>query len=118
MMTSMKTLLCGLVSLSVLAGASAGTAYDALRVIEKARGAAVIDRVIEVRGAKGAPQPRTWKVVVLDDKAPGGVREFDVQGTAVSSERTPQAAGGGEPMNMSQLNLDSDGAYTVAEREA
>ena len=116
----MKTLLGGLVSLSAVAGAFAatGTAYEALRVIEKSRGASVIDRVIEVRGAKGAPQPRTWKVVVLDEKTPGGVREFDVQGTAISAERTPQAAGSGEPMNMSQLNLDSDGAHTVAEREA
>ena len=114
----MKTLLCGLLSLAAFAAASAATAYDALRVVEKARGATAMDRVIQVRGAKGAPQPKTWRVVVLDDKAPAGVREFDVQGTAISSERTPQPAAGGEPMNMSQLNLDSDGAYTVAEREA
>jgi hypothetical protein len=114
----MKTLLCSLISICGFSYAWAGTAYDALRVIEKARGGAVMDRVIEVRGAKGAPQPRTWKVVVLDDGTPNGVREFDVQGTTIAAERTPQAIGGGEPMNMSQLNLDSDGAHTVAEREA
>jgi hypothetical protein len=114
----MKTLLCGLLTLTAVAGYSAGTAYEALRVVGKARGDAVLDRVIEVRGTKGAPLPRTWKIAVLDDKAPNGVREFDVQGTAISGERTPQAVGGGEPMNMSQLNLDSDGAHTVAEREA
>jgi hypothetical protein len=114
----MKTLLCGLLSLSALAGASAGTAYEALRVVGKARGEAVLDRVIEVRGSKGAPQPKTWKVVVLDDKAPSGAREFDVQGTTIAGERVPQAVVPGEPMNMSQLNLDSDGAHTVAEREA
>jgi hypothetical protein len=116
--TFMKTFLCGLLSLSALAGASAGTAYEALRVVGKARGDALLDRVIEVRGTKGAPQPKTWKIAVLDDKAPNGVREFDVQGTTISGERTPQAVGEGEPMNMSQLNLDSDGAHTVAEREA
>jgi hypothetical protein len=114
----MKTLLCGLLSLSAVSGYSAGTAYEALRVVGKARGDAVLDRVIEVRGTKGAPLPRTWKIAVLDDKAPNGIREFDVQGTAISGERTPQTVGGGEPMNMSQLNLDSDGAHTVAEREA
>src|SRR6187402_2754638 len=115
---NMKTFLCGLLSLSALAGASANSAYEALRVVGKARGDAVLDRVIEVRASKGAPQPRTWKIAVLDDKAPNGVREFDVAGTSISGERTPQAAGPGEPMNMSQLNLDSDGAHTVSEREA
>ncbi len=114
----MKILLCGLLSLTAVAGYSAGTAYEALRVVGKARGDALLDRVIEVRGTKGAPQPKTWKIAVLDDKAPNGVREFDVQGTSISGERTPQAVGGGDPMNMGQLNLDSDGAYTVAEREA
>ena len=114
----MKTFLCGLLSLSALAGASATTAYEALRVIGKQKGDALLDRVIEVRGTKGAPQPGTWKVVVLDDKAPNGTREFDVRGAALGGERTPQPLGSSRPMNMNQLNLDSDGAHTVAEREA
>lgn len=114
----MKSLLCGLLSLSALAGLHAGTAYEALRVIGKQRGDAALDRVVEVRGSKGVSQPRTWKVVVLDKLSETGVREFDVQGTSVSGERSPQSDSGGETMNMGQLNLDSDGAHTVAEREA
>lgn len=114
----MKSLLCGLLSLSALAGASAATAYEALRVVGKQKSDALLDRVIEVRGTKGVPQPRSWKVVVLDDKAANGTREFDVQGANLGPEKTPQAVGAGRPMNMNQLNLDSDGAHTVAEREA
>lgn len=114
----MKTLLCGLLTVVALHGASAATAYEALRVVGKAKGDPVLDRVIEVRASKGAPHPRTWKVAVLDDRANGGAREYDVQGTSLSGERPAQAAGAGTPMNMNQLNLDSDGAHTVAEREA
>jgi hypothetical protein len=114
----MKALLCSLISLSAITGVQAATAYEALRVVGKSKGDSMLDRVVEVRGVKGAPQPRTWKVVVADQGAPNGVREFDVQGTGISGERTPPASAIGPSMNMNQLNLDSDGAHTVAEREA
>jgi hypothetical protein len=113
----MKALLCGLLSLSALTGLQAATAYEALRVVGKVKGDATLDQVVEVRGTKGAPIPRYWKVIVLDAKGRGGIRELDVHGNSIAEER-PAENGDAAPMNMNALNLDSDGAHTVAEREA
>jgi hypothetical protein len=118
MVACMKALLCGLFSLSAMAGLQAATAYEALRVVGKQKGDASLDRVIEVRATRGVPAPGVWKVVVADQDARGGIREFDVKGTALTGDRTPPTAPNGQALNMNQLNLDSDGAYTVAEREA
>lgn len=114
----MKTFLCALLSLSALAGASAATAYEALRVVGKQKGDALLDRIVEVRGAKGVPQPASWKIVVADSKGSNGAREYEVKGSAIGGEHAQQNAGTGSSLNMNQLNLDSDGAHTVAEREA
>ena len=96
--------------------ARAVTAYEALRILGKQKSEALLDNVTEVRGEKGAPQPHVWKILVKDAGARGGAKEFSVQGTKLTGEQAAKAAGA--PMNMSQLNLDSDGAQTVAEREA
>ncbi len=92
----------------------AATAYEALRILGKQKGEAVLDSVVEVRGDNGAPQPKVWKIIAKD--ARGGTREYSVSGAKLAGEKS--AGGGGAPMNMSQLNLDSDGAHTIAEREA
>ena len=96
--------------------ARAATAYEALRVLGKQKSEALLDNVTEVRGEKGTPQPHVWKILVKDAAARGGAKEFSVQGNRVTGEQAARA--GGAPMNMSQLNLDSDGVHTVAEREA
>ncbi len=96
--------------------ARAATAYEALRVLGKQKTEALLDNVTEVRGDNGAPQPRVWKILVQDAAARGGAKEFSVQGNRVTGEQAAPAAGA--PMNMSQLNLDSDGVQTVAAREA
>ena len=96
--------------------AHAATAYEALRILGKQKSEALLDNVTEVRGEKGAPQPRTWRIVVKDAAARGGAKEFSVQGSKLVGEQAARSAGA--PMNMSQLNLDSDGVHTVAEREA
>jgi len=98
--------------------ARATTAYEALRVLGKARGETILDNVTEVRGTNGAPQPREWKIIVKDASTRGGTKEFDVQGTRLLGEKAPSFRATGSPMNMSQLNLDSDGVHQVAEREA
>jgi hypothetical protein len=114
----MKALVAAVSLVLSAAALHAGTAYDALNVIGKERNKAVLDRVIEVRGSKGAPTPKTWKVIVNDPEARGSIREFSVQGPKIAGERTPAEGSGGQTMNMGQLNLDSDGAHTVAERAA
>jgi hypothetical protein len=95
------------------------TAYNALRVVGRSQGKDAINRVVELRGRAGSPQPAVWKVTLDEPRARGGVRELDVQRGKVISERTPAAARTtGSPMNFNQLNLDSDGAFTVANQEA
>ena len=100
------------------APAFAATAYDSLGALGKQRGESTLDRVTEVRGTGGAPQPRSWFIVTQDKEARGGVREFEMQGTKIAGERTPAGRATGTTMNMGKLNLDSDGAHTVAEKEA
>ena len=112
----MRTALLAFAILLASQAARAATAYEALRVLGKQKSEALLDIVTEVRGENGTPQPRVWKVLVKDAAARGGAKEFSVQGTRVTGEQAAKASGA--PMNMSQLNLDSDGVHTVAEREA
>ena len=98
------------------------TAYQALRVLGRERTQVVLNRVIEVTGRDGSPQPVLWKIVLDDPSARGGVREFEVQGGHVTSERTPVHAYSGVAneavMDFKVLNLDSTGAFTIANKEA
>lgn len=118
----MKQLLCVLVAVSLTAVASGrDTAYKALRAVGAKQGEAILNRVTLVEGLKGAPEPRTWRVVIDDPDTRGGVREFEVTGDRVAAERAPVGyAGGGAPemMDFSRLNLDSSGAFTIANEEA
>jgi len=98
------------------------SAYQALRILGKERTQALLNRVIQVQGLNGAPQPQAWKIVLDDPAARGGVREFEVQKGRIVSERTPVNAYSGAStnavMDFKKLNLDSIGAFTVAVREA
>ena len=116
----MKALLC-LVSLICASAALArDTAYQALRTIGTERGQAVLNQVITVQGRGGAPQPGSWKIVLDDASARGGVREIEVAKGKVVSERTPVGAYSGATgvMDFQKLNLDSEGAFAIAQKEA
>ena len=104
--------------LAQFAAEAADTAYSALRVVGKRRGADALNRVLEVRGRNGAPEPALWKIVLDEPRARGGIRELEVQRGQIISERTPTGRTIGSPMNFNQLNLDSEGAFTVAHQEA
>jgi len=110
--------LLGLVLLPLGALPAADTAYSALRVLGKRDGQDILNHVVEVRGRDGTPQPAAWKIVIEDPRSRGGVREVEVQRGKVVGERTPTSHGLGAPMNFNQLNLDSEGAFTVANQEA
>lgn len=97
---------------------AADTAYTALRVFGKREGEDALHRVIELRGKDGSPQPATWRLTIDDPRARGGVREIEVRGGKIVGERTPVGHDYGAPMNFTALNLDSDGAFTVANQEA
>ena len=63
-----------------------------------------------------------WTVLLNDPLARGGVREIEVSKGHIVSERTPVKAysgqGEGIVLNFTLLNLDSQGAFAVAETEA
>ncbi len=94
------------------------TAYSALRVFGKQSGTEALKHVVEMRGRSGTPDPEVWKVTVEDGSARGGLREVEFRKGHVLSERSPTARPVGEPMNLNQLNLDSDGVFTIANQEA
>ncbi len=98
------------------------TAYQALRTIGTQLSRDLVQHVISVTGTDGNPQPETWKILLDDARARGGVREVEVGNGRIVSERTPlrSAVEGslGAVIDTAKLNLDSSGAYTVARQTA
>jgi hypothetical protein len=98
------------------------TAYEALRVIGTKISRNSVNHVISVTGVEGNPQPETWKILLQDPRARGGVREIEISHGEISSERTPgRAVVGsteGATIKTARLNLDSSGAYAVASHTA
>ncbi len=98
------------------------TAYEALRTVGQQLNRDFVNHVISVNGANGSPQPETWRVLIEDPQAGGGVREVEVGNGRIISERTPlrSAVEGllGTVIDTSKLNLDSSGAYTLAQQTA
>jgi len=98
------------------------SAYEALRVIGTQLNRQLVDRIVSVNGIDGDPQPRTWKILVEDKNATGGVREIVVEDNRVASQRVPNrsvvGSTQGATINTSKLNLDSTGAYSVASHTA
>jgi hypothetical protein len=116
---------CLVVSLLLVTSALAqesGTAYDALRVVGTRMNRSFVNRVISVTGVNGNPQPASWKILLADRNAPGGVREVDVTDGRIASERTPArgvvGSSEGATIKTAHLNLDSSGAYAVASHTA
>ena len=103
------------------AQAATGTAYDALRAVQATRGPSVMAQLIDVRGETGMPQPQTWTILMKDPEARAGIREFVVASGEIRSERTPLRRVVGvdrATLDFARLNLDSDGAFKLAESQA
>jgi len=98
------------------------SAYEALRVVGRHFGRASVNHIISLTGVDGSPQPEKWKVLLEDRRARGGVREVEVAGGEIASERTPVrsvvGSAEGATINTARLNLDSNGAYSVASHTA
>jgi hypothetical protein len=116
--TMKSTLFAGMLLATACFAQAADTAYSALRVVGKREGQDVLNRVLELRGQRGMPEPQVWKVTLDEPRARGGVREVEVQKGKIIGERSPTSRSVGNPMNFNQLNLDSEGAFTVANQEA
>ena len=97
------------------------TAYEALRVVGSELGRDALQQIVSIRGIKGDPQPEKWKIIVEDPQA-RGVRELQVADGKIDSddEAGSDTAGSteGAMIDVSQLNLDSSGAYAVASHTA
>ncbi|MBV9298297.1 MAG: hypothetical protein JO066_04920 [Verrucomicrobia bacterium] len=96
------------------------TAYKALRTLGAQRGEKALSQVTAIIGQSGRPQPVAWRIVLDDPAARAGERELDIVSGQISSERTPvrPPAAGLNPIDLTKLNLDSDGAFRIAEKEA
>lgn len=98
------------------------TAYEAMRTMGTQLKRDFVNHVISVTGTNGSPQPETWKILIDDPGARGGVREVEVGNGRIVSERTPlrSAVEGslGAVVDTSKLNLDSSGAFTLAQQTA
>ena len=93
------------------------SAYTALRAMGKELGREALDRVVEVTGRDGKPQPSLWKIVLLEPA--GGTREIDVAGGKITAQRTeskPPASRAA--IHLSDLNLDSSGAFDATDAQA
>jgi hypothetical protein len=117
-----KLLLAFLLPAGALLAQENPSAYEALRVIGTQLNRQLVDRIISVNGVDGDPQPRTWKILVEDRNANGGVREIVVEDNRVASQRVPNrsvtGSAQGATINTTKLNLDSTGAYSVASHTA
>jgi hypothetical protein len=96
------------------------TAYEALRLVGGELGREALHQIVSIRGTKGDPQPEKWKIVVQDSQ--GGVREVQVADGRIDSEsegdRDVAGSAEGSTIDVSQLNLDSSGAFAVASHTA
>jgi hypothetical protein len=117
-----KFLLAFLLPAGVVFAQENPSAYEALRVIGTQMNRQLVNRIISVNGVDGDPQPRTWKILVEDKNATGGVREIVVEDNRVASQRVPNrnvvGSTQGATINTTKLNLDSTGAYSVASHTA
>lgn len=98
------------------------TAYEAMRTVGTQLDRDLVNHVIAVTGTNGDPQPGTWKILLEDPKARGGVREIEVGNGRIVSERTPLRSSVenslGPVIDTAKLNLDSSGAFTLAQQTA
>jgi hypothetical protein len=97
------------------------TAYEALRVLGAEFGRDALQQIVSIHGTKGDPQPEKWKIVVEDPQG-RGVRELEISDGKIDSDnetdRDVAGSAEGATIDVSQLNLDSSGAYAVASHTA
>ena len=95
------------------------TAYRALRVARAALGAEALDRLAEMTGRDGVPQPYLWKIVLQTGTKTTGWKEIDVADGKIVAQhvltRPPDAVG---VVKLQALNVDSAGAFDAADAQS
>jgi hypothetical protein len=94
------------------------TAYHALRTVARQLDRTALSRVISVTGMNGDPQPTEWTILLADRTVPGGIREVQVANGRIVSNGVPRGGVVGSAQSAmfpaNRLNLDSNGAFSVA----
>lgn len=117
----LKTVAALLISVTTGWAQANSTAYDALRTVGNQLDREFVNRVISVSGVHGNPQPAAWSVIIADPNSAGGVREVIVENGRIVSQRKSAVTSGTTrraTIDPRKLNLDSSGAYEVADRTA
>ena len=91
------------------------SAYTALRLVGKTLGADAINRVVELTGRDGKPQPAVWKIVLKEGE---GSKEIDVVDGRIGAQRALSRPATGAPIKLPDLNLDSSGAFDATNAQA
>ncbi len=78
---------------------TSATAYTALRSMGKSLGADTLNRVVEVTGRGGTPQPATWRIVITDGEL-GGRARVKVAGARVVSQKVSGQASSLKPIRL------------------
>ena len=91
-----------------------GTAWQALDSLKAQRGAETIRSVTQIRGHRGQDQPQVWEVAT---RIADGERVFVLEGEKIV-EDTMFSTGGGVPVDMRRLRVDSGEVFMVANRLA
>ena len=99
------------------------TAYQALRTVGTQLNRDLVNHVISVSGSQWRSAARDVDAFYsMTQRQRGGVREVEVSNGKITSERTPlrSAVEGslGATIDTAKLNLDSSGAYTLAQQTA
>jgi hypothetical protein len=102
-------------------GEENATAYEALRVVGRQFGRDALHQIVSITGTKGDPQPEKWKIVVEDPEG-RGMRELEIVDRKIDSDdradRDVAGSSEGAAIDVSRLNLDSSGAYALANHTA
>jgi hypothetical protein len=94
------------------------TAYDALRAAGAKLGADAQNRLVEISGRGGRPQPALWQVQMEEASGRSGLVQVNVQrGVVVGQSKSGGAAFGGR-LSLASIQLDSDGVFAIANTEA
>ena len=88
-----KSLVAALLFVTPALAQEQATAYEALRVVGTQFGRGALKHLVSITGVGGNPQPESWKITLEDSNAPGSVREIQVAGGRIDSERAPSRSG-------------------------
>jgi hypothetical protein len=94
----------------------AETAYSALKVAAARVGRDSQNRVLEVRGRSGIPQPAIWQITIENPQSRiGDGQQLDVRSGKIASLRPMHLSL--PRLSLNQIQIDSDGVFSIVNAE-